>query len=175
MADFPVFFHAVLQDEYDEELLSKNISWERTEHGSTALHFAALGGHINTVSYLLEHNFDPNQANYYGETPLHWATKNGDRSIVDLLLNHRADPTLTDADGNLPLHWAAEYDESELAALYVSFGVSLSARNEEGRTPHQVARDNAASAVTRRLLRPQKLSIFRRIRDLYEDFQREFV
>ena len=157
MNEFPPLFFEVLKDTYNEAELFKLLTSERSLYGSSALHFAVLGGNIQTVAFLLRHQFDPNLSNIYGETPLHWACKHGDVAIALLLLENEADLRITDAERSTPLHWAAEYDEKDIITLLWSWGAPLSVRDEQGRTPYQVAVENEAGQASRRILKPRYL------------------
>ncbi|KAL3769341.1 hypothetical protein ACHAW5_002926 [Stephanodiscus triporus] len=98
----------------------------RDRNGSTAEHWAAGGGHLDCVSYLLdlrdivyrEHNGMHSQVSEHaskkvrrrrdGKTSLHYAARNGHNDIIDLLLSrHDAPPVdARSGDGTTPLHMA---------------------------------------------------------------------
>jgi ankyrin repeat protein len=98
----------------------------RDRNGSTAEHWAAGGGHLDCVSYLLdlrdivyrEHNVMHNHVCEHaskkvrrrrdGKTSLHYAARNGHNNIIDLLLaRHDAPPVdARSGDGTTPLHMA---------------------------------------------------------------------
>lgn len=60
------------------------------ERGSTPLHSAAFGGHLEVVEFLLEKGAEIEAANGGGFTPLHLATFAGHREVVELLLDQGA-------------------------------------------------------------------------------------
>ena len=67
----------------------------QNKHGITALHVAAVGGHTNTdtnmVQVLLKHGADINARDDNESPPLHWAVEGGHIDTVRALLNHGAD------------------------------------------------------------------------------------
>jgi len=115
------------RDDHVNSLLSL-----RDRNGSTAEHWAAGGGHLDCVSYLLElrdaivkESFDklvktlnteppktilPNKKirrRRDGKTSLHYAARNGHNDVIDLLLHrHDASPNIPSGDGTTPLHMA---------------------------------------------------------------------
>lgn len=65
---------------------------DRDHHGSLLLHWAAGGGHLDLVRYLVEERgCDVNAVqvghrSFAGRTPLHWAARHGHVAVVDYLL-----------------------------------------------------------------------------------------
>ena len=96
----------------------------RDRNGSTAEHWAAGGGHLDCVAYLLYlrdevmHTDDASDPAQHaskkvrrrrdGKTSLHYAARNGHNNIIDLLLaRHDAPPVdARSGDGTTPLHMA---------------------------------------------------------------------
>ena len=101
--------------------------------GQSALHIAALWGHVASVAVLLELGARPTAANRLtGATPLHMVVMSSRKTnnvarqlaVVRLLLAHGADPSQTDAHGKVPLDYCNHDDDddnnnnnSELRAL----------------------------------------------------------
>ena len=79
-------------------------------HGSTALLWAAGGGHLGVCRFLCEcAGCDPLAARQArdGRSALIWAARNGHASVVAWLLEeHRASPCDATHDGTPALHWA---------------------------------------------------------------------
>ena len=76
-------------------------------HGSTALMWAAGGGHAEACAYLLDIGVDATYAQPDGRTAIMWAARNGHLHICQLL-EQRA-PGVAQAatkDGTTALHWA---------------------------------------------------------------------
>eukprot|EP00931_Biecheleriopsis_adriatica_P022249 TRINITY_DN14351_c0_g3_i1.p1 TRINITY_DN14351_c0_g3~~TRINITY_DN14351_c0_g3_i1.p1 ORF type:complete len:1332 (+),score=258.53 TRINITY_DN14351_c0_g3_i1:260-3997(+) len=68
-------------------------------NGGTPIHFAARGGHLQTLDVLLETGASVNSKTDSGQTPLHWACAAGAESIVQPLLQRRADVESVDSRG----------------------------------------------------------------------------
>lgn len=73
------------------------------------LHYAAAGGGVRVIEFLLRKGADINELNGFDETPLHLACRNRQNAMVELLLSHGAKPSLSkrDSSGATPLHFAA--------------------------------------------------------------------
>ncbi|EAW18104.1 ankyrin repeat domain-containing protein [Aspergillus fischeri NRRL 181] len=78
------------------------------ENGDTAMHFAALAGHVALVEYLLGIGVEADVVNNAGHTPLHWTAGRGHAGVVRMLLmTEEVDVNLQDRLGRAPLIWAA--------------------------------------------------------------------
>ena len=61
----------------------------RIYNGSTLLHFASQGGHVELIDQLIaKYNLDPNAKDKYGNTPLHIAAMFG-QIKTNQTLNYR--------------------------------------------------------------------------------------
>ncbi|XP_009792344.1 protein VAPYRIN-LIKE-like [Nicotiana sylvestris] len=56
--------------------------------GRTALHIAAIHGHVEVLQFLVSVGSDPDMLDSQGWTPLHFAAHKGHVEAVDFLLNH---------------------------------------------------------------------------------------
>eukprot|EP00897_Mesotaenium_endlicherianum_P002240 jgi/Mesen1/2043/ME000149S01038 len=72
----------------------------------SALHAAAMVGHLDKVETLIDRGASLNARDDNGETPLHYAARAGHALIVHALLMRRADHTLRDRRGRLAVHAA---------------------------------------------------------------------
>ncbi|XP_049769527.1 ankyrin repeat domain-containing protein 65-like [Schistocerca cancellata] len=107
----------------------------------TALHLAALGGHVAAASCLVGAGAEVDaRTSLEQRTPLHWAAMWGHAGVVRLLVGASADPNARDRWGRTPLHRAAERGEAEAAAELLLSGADRGARDEDGRTPLDLAR-----------------------------------
>jgi ankyrin repeat protein len=88
-----------------EILLKRNreLVRETTRNGMTALHYAALAGHVGVVEILVRYHSDVNAVDNYGMTPLMHACHPGPwksepaEEIIQLLLDHNAEIDLFQA------------------------------------------------------------------------------
>ena len=88
-----------------------------------ALHYAALGGHLDIVQYFIQEcNIDPmSRGGWYGIVPLHHAAWSGEvvfpklvvsmemklKTVKYLIEQCHCDPMVKDSNGHTPLHFAA--------------------------------------------------------------------
>jgi ankyrin repeat protein len=80
-----------------EKLITKGSDVNKT--GWTPLHYAATGGHIASISILLENNAYIDAESPNGTTPLMMAAMYGTSAAVKLLLQEGADPKLKNQQG----------------------------------------------------------------------------
>ena len=92
--------------------------------GSTALHAAAVQGHLEVVALLLEQpGIDWNQAANDGSTAFHLAAACGHQQVVDLLLEQpQIDLNAATDDGDTALHFAALEGHQEILTHLLSAG-----------------------------------------------------
>nr|CAJ44456.1 osteoclast-stimulating factor [Suberites domuncula] len=86
-----------------EECLTNRVSVNGLDKsGSTALHWAASGGHTDCAQALLRvHNVELNAQNKLGDTPLHNASWKGHADIVSLLLEAGANVSIRNNEKQL--------------------------------------------------------------------------
>ena len=98
--------------------------------GFTALHFAALHGHMGIVKYLLSHGGEGSTTvqNKEGSTPLHCGSLHGGLVIVNALLTHGGDGGVNtrNDDGLTALHIAADNGHFDAANFLIRFGADAS-------------------------------------------------
>ena len=90
-----------------------NVATFLDNKGASPLMWAAGGGHLNIVRYLVEDcecsPMQPQQGKraFSGRTALHWAARNGHLSVVEyLVLNCRVDLEAATIDGTTAFCWA---------------------------------------------------------------------
>lgn len=117
--------------------------------GTTALHWAAYRGDVETARLLLGAGSDAGPANRYGVTPLTLAAGRGDASIVEALLDAGADPNTTLPEGETALMTAARTGAVDVLRLLLDRGADPRAREGwRGQTAlHWAAAENHARAI----------------------------
>jgi ankyrin repeat protein len=116
----------------------------RTWVGRTALHYA-VHTHLDAVQVLLEHSADVNLQDDTGDTPLYESLDSGsslEGKTVDIgrqLLEHGANPNIPNLRNFTPLHRASSRGLLEVSRLLLSYGAKVDVKDEEGRTPFQLA------------------------------------
>lgn len=82
--------------------------------GVTALHKAALFGHVTIVRKLIESGAEPNSKDSSGDTALHVAAKGGFLPVVKFLLDADASASVKNAAGQMPKDVAANKAVADL-------------------------------------------------------------
>ena len=87
--------------------------------GNTALHLAALRGHVNVAEMLLAHGADVNAIDGQSKlTPLHRAATYSPAELVALRLAQEADPDAKSWDGKTPKDFARERRDTHILRLF---------------------------------------------------------
>ena len=108
----------------------------QTPWGITALHRAARGGKLKTVSALIDNEADISIQDMDGRTALYWASERGHDKVVSLLLKKDADPETLDSDKRSPLHRAARYGHTDVVTTLVQQGkIDVNIKDPLGDTP----------------------------------------
>ena len=119
--------------------------------GSTPLMYAALYGHADSVSLLLNYGADPNIRNDAGTTALMWAVEDPEKIL--LLLRHGANVDARSADGQSPLIIAAgRHGFGAVVKLLLESGANPSEKAPDGRTPLDAAALAADEVVIQMLI-----------------------
>ena len=117
--------------------------------GTTALHWVAYKGHVETARLLLGAGADGEAANRYGVTLLALVAGRGSAAIVEALLGGGADPNTTLPAGETVLMSAARTGNVYVLRLLLTRGADLRARvGWRGRTAlHRAAAENHPAAL----------------------------
>lgn len=109
------------------------------KYGGTALHAAALSGHVNTVKLLLENNAQVDATDVMKHTPLFRACEMGHKDVIQTLIKGGARVDLVDQDGHSLLHWAALGGNADVCQILIENKINPNAQDYAGRTPLQCA------------------------------------
>jgi ankyrin repeat protein len=109
----------VLLQRMGKEVLEEGDKWRRT-----VLHHASLGGHEETVAFLLSQGASLNIKDGPGHTPLMNAAGEGHVGVVKMLMQHMDGQGMEERDrkGRTALYWAAEMGQEEMVAFLLSQG-----------------------------------------------------
>eukprot|EP01012_Entosiphon_sulcatum_P005968 TRINITY_DN12782_c0_g2_i1.p1 TRINITY_DN12782_c0_g2~~TRINITY_DN12782_c0_g2_i1.p1 ORF type:complete len:661 (+),score=95.85 TRINITY_DN12782_c0_g2_i1:30-1985(+) len=123
--------------------------------GRTALHYAALNGHVDIVATLLKLPTSTGALRLMdksGYTPLHSACFSGHDAIVEQLLSAGADPNALAKDGSTPLHAVARSGKSNVVTLLQQHRAAPSIAAAFGSTALHIACSTAHSGFVCTLL-----------------------
>uniref|UniRef100_A0A4W3JGN8 Inversin n=1 Tax=Callorhinchus milii TaxID=7868 RepID=A0A4W3JGN8_CALMI len=109
------------------------------KYGGTALHAAALSGHVSTVKLLLEYGAQVDALDVMKHTPLFRACEMGHREVIQTLIKGGARVDLVDQDGHSPLHWAALGGNADVCQILIQNQINPNVQDYAGRTPLQCA------------------------------------
>ncbi|XP_061850947.1 inversin [Colius striatus] len=109
------------------------------KYAGTALHAAALSGHVSTVKLLLEHNAQVDALDVMKHTPLFRACEMGHKEVIQTLIKGGARVDLVDQDGHSPLHWAALGGNADVCQILIENKINPNVQDYAGRTPLQCA------------------------------------
>ncbi len=131
-------------------LLERQVDVNAAEvDGTTALHWAAYQGDVETARLLLTAGARTGVTNRYGVTPLALAAERGEARIVGALLEAGADPNATLPEGETVLMAAARAGDVDTLRLLLAHGADVGARESwRGQTALMwAAAQNHARAV----------------------------
>lgn len=123
--------------------------------GYNCLHLAVQGNHPKMVQHLLsDAKMDVDGEDPMGRTPLIWACYLGSSSdVIDVLLKYKARINLPDALKFTPLHWAVGTAHYDVAKQLLLAGADREAKDRDGKTPGDRARDLGTGATYEATLR----------------------
>lgn len=117
----------------------KNDVNETDGFGSTPLHYAAMGGKTEMVSWLLGNGAAVNARDVGGYSPLVLALRNGKTDVAKILVKAGADIGVLDNLGGGVLASAAYLGDSDLVEMILDRGGEVNRANELGLTPLHLA------------------------------------
>ena len=107
--------------------------------GLPPTHIAASVGSVEIVSLLLDHGASAASLDDNRDTPLHLAALFGRTKVIALLVARGADINALARNDFTPLHYAAGRSSKDTVALLVALGADRRLRDNQGRTPYDVA------------------------------------
>lgn len=111
-----------------------NPDWCGSRYKKSLLQVAALHGHQDVVSSLLDAGANPNIQDTLGRTALFEAFRSNYLDIARLLLDAKADPNLRMSSGLGPASWPVIRNHCDMIDQLLACGLDLTARDTEGRT-----------------------------------------
>ena len=143
-------------------LASENVDLNHGDYDlRTPLHLASFGGHLDAVSFLLEHGVDINPIDRWGSTPLNDAKTseiaellklNGGKPGVQQKVNE--DPSILVQDSIFPLLYAVYGNDLALTQSLLLFGHSslINSCDYDGRTALGIAASEGHLQMVRYLV-----------------------
>jgi ankyrin repeat protein len=127
--------------------------------GSTVLHLAVRGAHVEATSVLLEKGADPNAKDRLrGLSALMEASERGPSSIVKMLLDKGADPNAVGPGRKNALILAACKGRTDVVTMLIEAKADIKAMDDRGRTALQCAVKNGRTEVAALLLNHSEAS-----------------
>ena len=133
-----------IQRDLDEFRISPNAT---DPSGTPALFYAVIQQRQETVRYLLDRKARVDVLDAGRSTPLQWAARLGHTDIVKMLLSHGSNVNYVDVDGNAALHFAAKRGSLNSIRALLAAGANATARNNERKSPSEVARASGHSSA----------------------------
>ena len=107
---------------------------------------------LDVMALLLDSGADVNKIGYEECTPVMYETYMKNHDGVKLLINRGADVNYQrKLDGLTSLHFASQKRDDEMVDILLAAGADPSIRNDDGKTPIDIARDNNAAEMLARL------------------------
>lgn len=123
--------------------------------GCTPLYQAAEWDYSGTALYLLDHGADPNIQSCGGEVPCSEAATHGNVFLLKALLDRGANPNTPDIIGDTALHMATlgrdTPEQAECVRILLQHGANPRVKNEDGRTPLELAKKNGNPGLVKAL------------------------
>lgn len=141
--DLRTFRQAAMHDrQFAEKMLAQcpNLINEQDGVGETALHYCAIEGSTEAVTWLISKGASVNTRTHSNSTPMIHAAQLGQLEVCKVLLKAGADLTAMDEiESNTPLHAAARHGYVEICQLLLEAGAMANSINGDGQRPWDIA------------------------------------
>ncbi|KAL3881636.1 hypothetical protein ACJMK2_028049 [Sinanodonta woodiana] len=135
-----------------QQLLEEGATFDIDTKGCTALHFAALHGHVEVVQYLIGQNCMVDAQDENGHAPIHRAASQGHLEVIRLLIEAGCNVDVQDEHGNAPIHEAAWNGFSKTLELLVKYNCTVLIANKAGFTALHLSAQNGHNESSRVLI-----------------------
>lgn len=139
--------HVRLNVEKDAQYVSRKDNNERL-----LLHWAAVGGHLLIVQYLLEKGSPVDPEDDFQSTPLILAASSGRTEVVTLLISKGANINAKNQEGHSSLQLASSKGWKEIVEILVGKGADVNVKDKRGATALHRAASLGRSAIVSALL-----------------------
>ncbi|CAO3668469.1 unnamed protein product [Umbelopsis ramanniana] len=112
---------------------------KRDESGQTPFMLAANASKLDKLSQLIEIGANIDAADFNSMTALHWAAKNDNEEVLEWLLQRHIKTEATTKGGDTALHLTAQHNKSKSVTILLKYGARADARNQDDKTPTQMA------------------------------------
>ncbi|XP_051171168.1 26S proteasome non-ATPase regulatory subunit 10-like [Leptopilina boulardi] len=139
-------------------LLNENqkLKSETDENKRMLIHWAALGGHEDLVTYLLSNGFPVDPQDDMSMTPLILASSGGRKNVVKILLKEGANVNAKTEDGHSSIQYAASKNWVEICETLIKNGANINITDIRGATPLHRAASKGNINVVKLLLEQEK-------------------
>lgn len=136
-------------------LIPSNYVQESMESVDNPLHEAAKRGNINFLNECVHNRVSVNGLDKAGSTPLHWAAHGGHLECLQrLLIVDNCQLDVKNKLGDTPLHSAAWKGHAEAVRMLLDKGARVDLKNNEGKTPLDLAKDAETEALLQHAVQP---------------------
>lgn len=110
--------------------------------GMSALHLAAMNGHIKVSEILIELGAETSSRDEFNWTPLDYAARYGYSKTMKVLLDNEAKVDALDTNDATPLQHASQYGHVDCINMLLDRGASISCMNNDMKTCLDLAVEN---------------------------------
>lgn len=132
----------------------------KNKQGLDVMHISAQGDQPLVLAFFYDLGLPIDSLDEKKGTPLHWATYLGCEMATAVLLAWNAPLHLNDADGQTPLHLGTIAGNSRIVRNLLLKGACREDKDNKGRTPTDIAKENKADSLVKLLEPPGCLSDF---------------